>query len=214
MSLETLKESLCGTPVIGLIVRAALKDRDDHAKDMAASIAYFSFFSLFPLFLGVVAFHEGDQEGARQALERARAAGVDQGTLHLYSGLLQFDAGAREEAIREIVMNPDGLGDFTGMTLEQLRQECPRLAPDATLGYPWWRIPHETEEDVSVEAVLTVLRNNVARAQEILRSAVKRIPEERDCHCARALENAIITDSECIPASVKKDLDILIGKYL
>ena len=55
MSLESLSESLSRLPVVGPVVRALLKSRHDHAKDMAASIAYFSFFSLFPLFLGVIA---------------------------------------------------------------------------------------------------------------------------------------------------------------
>ena len=55
MSLESLSESLSRLPVVGPVVRAVLKSRHDHAKDMAASIAYFSFFSLFPLFLGIIA---------------------------------------------------------------------------------------------------------------------------------------------------------------
>ncbi len=48
-------ESVGRLPVVGLIVRAALKSHRDQARDMAASIAYFSFFSLFPLLLGAVA---------------------------------------------------------------------------------------------------------------------------------------------------------------
>jgi membrane protein len=55
VSLESLSESLSRLPVVGPVVRALLKSRHDHAKDMAASIAYFSFFSLFPLFLGIIA---------------------------------------------------------------------------------------------------------------------------------------------------------------
>ena len=55
MTLTSLKESVCRLPVIGLLVRAVLKDHQDHAKDMEASITYFSFFSLFPLLLGVIA---------------------------------------------------------------------------------------------------------------------------------------------------------------
>ena len=55
MNLESLRESVCRVPVVGLAVRALLKSGHDHAKDMAASIAYFSFFSLFPLFLGIIA---------------------------------------------------------------------------------------------------------------------------------------------------------------
>ena len=55
LNLKSLKESVCRLPVIGLLVRAILKDHQDHAKDMVASIAYFSFFSIFPLLLGVIA---------------------------------------------------------------------------------------------------------------------------------------------------------------
>jgi len=77
--------------------------------------------------------------------------------------------------------------------------------------YDCW---HETEEDVSVDAVLAVLRDNVAKAREILRALVKRVPRKRDCHCARALENAIITDPDRIPTSVKEKLRLLIGNYV
>jgi membrane protein len=62
--LESLKGRLRRTPVVGVLVRAIEKSAVDQAKDMAASIAYFSFFSLFPLLVGVVA-------GASMFLERA-----------------------------------------------------------------------------------------------------------------------------------------------
>ena len=52
---QSWKETLRGIPIVGVIVRAIEKSNQDHAKDMAASIAYFSFFSLFPLLVGVVA---------------------------------------------------------------------------------------------------------------------------------------------------------------
>jgi membrane protein len=38
-----------------VVLRAFEKSNEDHAKDMAASIAYFTFFSLFPLLVGVIA---------------------------------------------------------------------------------------------------------------------------------------------------------------
>jgi membrane protein len=49
------KDALRRKPVVGVIVRAFEKGNEDHAKDMAASIAFFSFFSLFPLLVGVIA---------------------------------------------------------------------------------------------------------------------------------------------------------------
>jgi membrane protein len=54
---------------VGLVVRALLKGRRDYSKDMAASIAYFSLFSLFPLFLGLISigslFLDSDEIQAR-----------------------------------------------------------------------------------------------------------------------------------------------------
>lgn len=52
---ETWKDRLGRIPGAAVLLRAIEKSNEDHAKDMAASIAYFSFFSLFPLLVGVVA---------------------------------------------------------------------------------------------------------------------------------------------------------------
>lgn len=41
-------------PYLGVLVRAADKSHADRSKDMAASIAYFTFLSLFPMVLGLV----------------------------------------------------------------------------------------------------------------------------------------------------------------
>ena len=42
-------------PVVGVLMRAGMKASNYSAKDMAASIAYFTFLSIFPLLLGLVA---------------------------------------------------------------------------------------------------------------------------------------------------------------
>jgi 5'-methylthioadenosine phosphorylase len=41
-----------------------------------------------------------------------------------------------------------------------------------------------------------------------------KIPYERTCPCATALQNAIITHAERIPMDIRKDLYPIIGKYL
>ena len=45
----------CCLPYIGKLVRAFNKEGETFNKDMAASIAYYTFLSLFPLILGLVA---------------------------------------------------------------------------------------------------------------------------------------------------------------
>ncbi|MER3398393.1 MAG: S-methyl-5'-thioadenosine phosphorylase [Chloroflexota bacterium] len=73
---------------------------------------------------------------------------------------------------------------------------------------------HATEQTVSVELVVTNLLKNVQVAKEIIKKAVTMIPAGRDCPCAVALKDAIITGSEYIPEKVKQDLSLLVGKYL
>lgn len=46
---------LCRLPVLGTLILAGVKGTRDVNKDAAASVAFFSFFSLFPLILGAIA---------------------------------------------------------------------------------------------------------------------------------------------------------------
>ena len=50
--------------------------------------------------------------------------------------------------------------------------------------------------------------------QQIIKLAVARLPSKRECGCAGALKDAIVTRPEHIPPEQKQKLDLLIGKYL
>ncbi len=73
---------------------------------------------------------------------------------------------------------------------------------------------HETEEIVTIEAVIANLMKNVKNARDILRNAVKQLPISRNCECAAALATGVITHREAIPEKTLEDLEILIGKYV
>ena len=77
--------------------------------------------------------------------------------------------------------------------------------------YDTW---HETEESVTIEIALANLARSADIAKKIINIAAARIPEGRECGCTEALKNAIITDPEKIPERMKKELDLLIGKYI
>lgn len=77
--------------------------------------------------------------------------------------------------------------------------------------YDCW---HEGYESVTAEMIIANLKKNVERARRIIRKAVKMIPEKRECECASALKNAIVTSPELIPPEIKKELSLLIGKYI
>ena len=77
--------------------------------------------------------------------------------------------------------------------------------------YDCW---HQTEESVTVEMIVANLQRNVTTAKNIIRIAAGRIPQQRECSCAQALKDVIITDPKKIPPRVKRDLGLLIGKYV
>jgi 5'-methylthioadenosine phosphorylase len=77
--------------------------------------------------------------------------------------------------------------------------------------YDCWK---ETYEVVSAEMVVDNLKRGTETVKRLLKHAIARLPQKRNCICACALENAIITSPELIPEQVKKDLAPIIGKYM
>jgi len=77
--------------------------------------------------------------------------------------------------------------------------------------YDSWK---ELSEPVTVDVILEVQHRNIDTAKKIIKLAVSRISDRRECSCATALKTAIVTAPEFIPAEQKKKLDLLIGKYL
>jgi 5'-methylthioadenosine phosphorylase len=77
--------------------------------------------------------------------------------------------------------------------------------------YDCW---YDAEETVTVEMILDNLNKSIDEAKRIVRKAVRLMPQSRDCGCAHALNNCIITAPGLIPPQVKKDLAPIIGKYI
>lgn len=95
-----------------------------------------------------------------------------------------------------------------------------KLAREAELCYATVALPtdydcwHVSEDSVTVEMILKTLEANVRTAKNVIKNAVPEVKPKRACPCTRALEHAIITDRAAIPEKAKKDLDLIIGKYL
>ncbi|HEY6973308.1 MAG TPA: S-methyl-5'-thioadenosine phosphorylase [Nitrospiraceae bacterium] len=77
--------------------------------------------------------------------------------------------------------------------------------------YDCW---HETEEPVTVEAILATLRKNVVLAKQLLRISVKPVAAVETCGCQLALENAVVTAPERIPAGVRRKLGLLLDRIM
>jgi 5'-methylthioadenosine phosphorylase len=78
--------------------------------------------------------------------------------------------------------------------------------------YDCW---HDGEEDVSVEAVLGILRSNREVAARVLSETLDLLPARGGgCGCRDALRNAIITSPDAIPTRTRERLRPIVGRYL
>jgi len=77
--------------------------------------------------------------------------------------------------------------------------------------YDCW---HPSYESVTTEMILTNLQNGIDTVKRILKSLLPSISQKRDCACATALQYAIATEAKYIPKERRKELRLLIGKYL
>ena len=73
---------------------------------------------------------------------------------------------------------------------------------------------HVNEAAVTVEMVVETLKKNIALAQNTIRTMVDLIDPEADCGCEDALSTALITNPNAIDPEKRKELDLLVGKYL
>lgn len=106
--------------------------------------------------------------------------------------------------------------DIIGMTAIPEAQ----LAREAGMSYAAmvhvtdYDVWHESEDPVTVEAVIRVLQHNAEVAKTAVRNAVQALAGAGASPQANALQDAIITDRAQIPMATRTRLDLLIGKYL
>ena len=74
----------------------------------------------------------------------------------------------------------------------------------------WW----EHAEAITVDVILNIMRQNIDTAKEIIKLAISRIPDKRDCPCSTALGTALVTSRETIPPEQKQKLNLILGKYI
>lgn len=122
----------------------------------------------------------------------------------------QFSTRAESRIYRSWGVDVIGMTNATEAKLAREAEICYSTVALST-DYDCW---HETEEPVTVEAIIATLKANVAMAKEIIRKAVPAIGAERPCKCPGALKYATITDPKAIPDKTREGLDLLIGKYL
>jgi 5'-methylthioadenosine phosphorylase len=122
----------------------------------------------------------------------------------------QFSTRAESDLHRSWGASVIGMTNMPEAKLAREAEICYATLAMAT-DYDCW---HESEEEVSVDAVLAIVRQNVANARRILRDAALRIEDNPDSPIRNALAGAIMTAPEAIPPERRRALAPLIGRYV
>jgi 5'-methylthioadenosine phosphorylase len=140
----------------------------------------------------------------------AAGAVVHQGGTYLCMEGPQFSTRAESLIYRKWDVAIIGMTNATEAKLAREAEICYSTIALAT-DYDCW---HHSEEAVTVEAVLEVMKKNIETSKSMIREAIHLLPETHTCRCGDALNNAIMTPTKLISAKTKKDLAPIIGKYL
>lgn len=164
---------------------------------------------------GVVA-HVGMAEPTDSALSQALLASVQEsgGRVHVGGTYVcmegpQFSTRAESLMYRSFGAHVIGMTNLPEAKLAR-EAELPYASLAMATDYDCW---HQSEEVVTVEAVIAVLHKNVDLAKNTLRALVKRLPNAAESPSSRALENAIITPGSHISTETRQLLAPLLKKY-
>ena len=137
-------------------------------------------------------------------------ATVHRGGTYLCMEGPQFSTRAESMTYRTWNVDVIGMTNATEAKLAREAEICYSTIALAT-DYDCW---HHSEEAVTVEAVLAVMKHNIETSKGMIRQAVRMLSREHACGCGDSLRNTIMTPEKLIPAKAKKDLAPIIGKYL
>ncbi len=121
----------------------------------------------------------------------------------------RFSTKAESVAFRQLGM------DIIGMTTTPEAF----LAREAEMSYACmahvtdYDVWHETEEAVTVEAVIRMLMHNAEVAVEAVANAIELLADSGPSPHANALQDALITDKKAVPSDVVDRLELIVGKY-
>ena len=119
----------------------------------------------------------------------------------------QFSTKAESRLYRQWGVDVIGMTNMPEAKLAREAELCYATVALAT-DYDCW---HDTEEAVTVEAILATLHKNVALAKQLLKAAVPKLAPDRACACHQALQTAIVTAPDGISATAKRRLNLLIA---
>ena len=149
---------------------------------------------------------------SKTLLEAAQKTGINvhHGGVYLAMEGPQFSTRAESNLYRS--WGADIIG-MTGLPEAKLAREAEICYSSLSFvtDYDCW---NDSAEPVTTELIFLNLMKNVDTAKQIIKLSISCFPQTRDCPCAVALQDALVTAQNLIPEQVKKDLGLLIGKYI
>ena len=122
----------------------------------------------------------------------------------------QFSTKAESNLYRSWGMDIIGMTNLTEAKLAR-EAEISYATLAAVTDYDCWHPAHDT---VTLDMILEYLNRNIANAKNILKTAIVEVGKLKYFSASQALKFAIMTDPAVIPAKKKKELGVLIGKYI
>jgi 5'-methylthioadenosine phosphorylase len=143
--------------------------------------------------------------------QACRRAGVNtkRGGTYLNMEGPQFSTKAESNLYRSWGMDVIGMTNLQEAKLAREAELCYVTVAMVT-DYDCW---HEEHDHVTVDQIIAVLVKNAENACNVVREAVAAIPKDRSCKCGSALQHAIITQKDTVPAATLQRLKLIVGKY-
>jgi 5'-methylthioadenosine phosphorylase len=163
--------------------------------------------------VGHVSFADPVCEDLSEALARAAERGgakVHRGGAYVCIEGPQFSTRAESQLYRAWGVSVIGM---TAMPEAKLAREAelPYALLALATDYDCW---HQAEEDVTIEAVLKVMGENVAKARRAVGELAPLLPDPATSRATGALAAALMTSRERIEPATLSKLDWLVGKYI
>jgi 5'-methylthioadenosine phosphorylase len=163
--------------------------------------------------VGHVAFADPvSAEVAEILYESAQAQGVrvHKGGTYINMEGPQFSTKAESNLYRSWGMDIIGMTNMAEAKLAR-EAEISYATLAAVTDYDCW---YESQESVTVEMVIANLNKNVDNAKEILKRAIPRLGKLTQFSAQGVLKYAIMTHRDVIPERIKKELGIIVEKYI
>lgn len=199
----SLKEEL---KPLDIVVPLQFLDRTNYGREM-------TFFGS-----GIVAHIQFAEPVCRHLSKALYDSGVAAGaSMHLGGTYInmegpQFSTKAESYLYRSWGMDIIGMTNLAEAKLAREAEICYATLACIT-DYDCWHMD-QAVDSVSVEMIIQNLLKNVDISKKIIKMVLPRLAPERTCACASALKDSIVTTPGAVPPKTKKDLKLIIGKYI